>query len=98
MSAMTAGERRAVTTLASLFSLRMIGLFMIMPVFALYGRELDGATPLLIGLAIGLVPAIILLVIFGVERGVKAIAFIIPVTTFTTGLIIGLVKAKREWK
>lgn len=40
-------------------------------------------------------PAIILLVVFGVERGVKAIAFIIPVTTFTTGLIIGLVKAKR---
>ena len=32
------------------------------------------------------------------ERGVKAIAFIIPVTTFTTGLIIGLVKAKRAWK
>lgn len=54
MSAMTAGERRAVATLASLFSLRMIGLFMIMPVFALYGRELDGATPVLIGLAVGM--------------------------------------------
>ncbi len=54
MSAMNAGERRAVTTLASLFSLRMIGLFMIMPVFALYGRELDGATPALIGLAVGM--------------------------------------------
>ena len=53
MSSMTSGERRAVVTLASLFSLRMIGLFMIMPVFALYGRELAGATPLLIGLAIG---------------------------------------------
>jgi MFS family permease len=53
MSSMTAGERRAVVTLASLFSLRMIGLFMIMPVFALYGRELAGATPVLIGLAIG---------------------------------------------
>jgi len=53
MSSMTSGERRAVVTLASLFSLRMIGLFMIMPVFALYGRELTGATPLLIGLAIG---------------------------------------------
>lgn len=53
MNAMTSGERRAVFTLASLFSLRMIGLFMIMPVFALYGRELAGATPLLIGLAIG---------------------------------------------
>lgn len=54
MSAMTAGERRAVATLASLFSLRMIGLFMIMPVFALYGRELAGATPALIGLAVGM--------------------------------------------
>lgn len=54
MSSMNTGERRAVFTLASLFSLRMIGLFMIMPVFALYGRELAGATPMLIGLAIGI--------------------------------------------
>lgn len=54
MNAMTAGERRAVTSLASLFSLRMIGLFMIMPVFAIYGRELDGATPLLMGMAVGI--------------------------------------------
>jgi predicted MFS family arabinose efflux permease len=54
MNAMTAGERRAVATLASLFSLRMIGLFMIMPVFAIYGRELAGATPTLIGLAVGM--------------------------------------------
>lgn len=54
MNAMTAGERRAVATLASLFSLRMIGLFMIMPVFALYGRALEGATPTLIGLAVGM--------------------------------------------
>lgn len=53
MNAMTAGERRAVATLASLFSLRMIGLFMIMPVFAIYGRELTGSTPFLIGLAVG---------------------------------------------
>ncbi|HET8730529.1 MAG TPA: MFS transporter [Moraxellaceae bacterium] len=51
---MTAGERRAVATLASLFSLRMIGLFMIMPVFAIYGRDLAGATPALIGLAVGM--------------------------------------------
>lgn len=54
MNAMTAGERRAVATLASLFSLRMIGLFMVMPVFAIYGRELGGATPFLIGLAVGI--------------------------------------------
>lgn len=31
----------------------MLGLFLILPVFALYGAELDGATPILIGLAIG---------------------------------------------
>jgi MFS family permease len=54
MNAMTAGERRAVATLASLFSLRMIGLFMIMPVFAVYGSELAGATPFLVGLAVGM--------------------------------------------
>lgn len=54
MNAMTSGERRAVLSLASLFSLRMIGLFMIMPVFAIYGRSLGGATPFLIGLAVGI--------------------------------------------
>lgn len=54
MNAMTGGERRAVTTLASLFSLRMIGLFMVMPVFAIYGPELGGATPFLVGLAVGI--------------------------------------------
>ena len=52
----------------------------------------------LIGLFLGLLPALLLLYIYGAERGIKAIALIVPVTTFTTGLIIGLVKAKREWK
>nr|WP_242467487.1 MFS transporter [Thiocapsa imhoffii] len=31
----------------------MLGLFMILPVFALYAHDLQGATPLLVGLAIG---------------------------------------------
>ncbi len=52
----------------------------------------------LIGLLIGLIPALLLLYVFGVERGIKGIAFIVPGVTFTTGLIFGLVKAKREWK
>ena len=51
-----------------------------------------------IGLFLGMLPAVWLLFQFGAERGIKAIAFIVPVTTFTTGLIIGLVKAKRDWK
>lgn len=50
---MNSGERRATLGLASIFGLRMLGLFLILPVFALYGTELSGATPMLIGLAIG---------------------------------------------
>jgi MFS family permease len=48
------GERRAVFSLASIYALRMMGLFMILPVFALYGQTLEGYTPALIGIAIGI--------------------------------------------
>ncbi|RFA37954.1 MFS transporter [Alkalilimnicola ehrlichii] len=50
---MTARERRATLGLASVFSMRMLGLFLVLPVFALYAHELAGATPMMIGLAIG---------------------------------------------
>ncbi len=50
---MTPGEMRSAFSLAGIFSLRMLGLFMILPVFALYSEKLDGATPALMGLAIG---------------------------------------------
>ena len=53
MSRYSSLERRAVFSLSGLFSLRMIGLFMILPVFSVYGTTLSGATPLLIGLAVG---------------------------------------------
>lgn len=52
----------------------------------------------LIGLFIGLLPALLLLAIYGPVRGIKAIAFVVPAVTFTTGLIVGLVKAKHDWK
>ena len=51
---MTATERRTAISLAGIFSTRMLGLFMILPVFALYAGHLPGATPTLIGLAIGI--------------------------------------------
>jgi MFS family permease len=51
---MTAQERRAAFWLAGVFSLRMLGLFMILPVFALYAEHLHGNTPALAGLAIGI--------------------------------------------
>lgn len=50
---MNATEIRATWSLASLFAFRMLGLFMVLPVFAVYGQNLAGATPVLIGLAIG---------------------------------------------
>lgn len=50
---MSAEERKASFSLAAIFCLRMLGLFLILPVFALYAEELEGVTPLLIGAAIG---------------------------------------------
>ena len=50
---MTALERRAVFSLAGIFGLRMFGLFLILPVFAIYANDLKGATPFLIGLTLG---------------------------------------------
>ena len=51
---MTTAERRAVVSLSSIMGLRMIGLFMVLPVFTLYAQQLKGATPTLIGLAMGI--------------------------------------------
>ena len=50
---LTASERRAAAGLAGIYGLRMLGLFLILPVFALYADDLAGATPLLVGIAIG---------------------------------------------
>lgn len=50
---MNALEKRSVAALASVYAMRMLGLFMVMPVFMLLGEDLRGATPALLGLAIG---------------------------------------------
>ena len=47
-------ERRAALGLGSIYAARMLGLFMILPVFSLYAADLDGYTPALAGLAIGM--------------------------------------------
>ncbi len=52
---MTPLERRASGWLASIVALRLFGLFIILPVFAIYGRDLPGGQePYLIGLAISI--------------------------------------------
>ena len=51
---MTATERRASIGLASIYGLRMLGLFIILPIFAIYAQHLSGGdSHLLIGIALG---------------------------------------------
>ncbi len=54
-SAMTPGERRASFSLASIFALRMLGLFLILPVFAIEAaRYPGGQDAALVGFAMGI--------------------------------------------
>jgi MFS family permease len=63
---MTPRELRATGSLAAIFAMRLLGLFMIYPVFAAYARHLPGATPEMIGLALGA---------YGLTQGVLQIPF-----------------------
>ena len=52
---MTPDERRASLSLAGIFALRMLGLFLVLPVFALEAARLPGGNdPALVGLAMGI--------------------------------------------
>ena len=54
MSSFNKIETRATMGLAGIFSLRMLGLFMLLPVFSIYAStQYEDASPFLIGLAIG---------------------------------------------
>jgi len=59
-------EKRAAFSLALVYALRMLGLFMILPVFSLHADDYSGATPVLIGLAIG---------VYGLTQGLFQLPF-----------------------
>ena len=59
-------EKRAAFSLALVYALRMLGLFMILPVFSLHADDYTGASPVLIGLAIG---------IYGLTQGLFQLPF-----------------------
>jgi MFS family permease len=64
---MTPLERRASASLASIFALRMLGLFLVLPVFALEARQYPGGEdPALLGLAMG---------IYGLTQGLLQLPF-----------------------
>lgn len=54
MDAMTPAERRASLALASVFALRMLGMFLVLPVFSVAARQLPGGSDYtLVGVALG---------------------------------------------
>ena len=63
---MNALERRSTFALSSIFALRMLGLFMIIPVFSVAGQTYAYATPALLGLAVG---------IYGLTQAILQIPF-----------------------
>jgi MFS family permease len=63
---MQAQELRATASLAAVFSVRLLGLFMIYPVFAAYAEGLPGSNAYLVGEALG---------IYGLTQGLLQIPF-----------------------
>jgi MFS family permease len=64
---MSPKEVRTSASLASIFALRMLGLFLILPVFAVHARSMPGGDrPAMVGLALG---------IYGLTQGVLQIPF-----------------------
>lgn len=59
-------ELSAASSIGLLYLIRMLGLFMVLPVLPLVAPEITGATPLLVGLAIG---------IYGLSQGMLQIPF-----------------------
>lgn len=83
-SPMTAMEKRATVSLASIYALRMLGLFMLLPVMSLFTEQMPGSTPTLVGLTMG---------IYGLTQAVLQIPFGLLSDKFKrkTVIIIGLV-------
>lgn len=81
---MNALERRSTFALSSIFALRMLGLFMIIPVFSVAGQSYQGATPMLIGLAVG---------VYGLTQAILQIPFSLLADRFSRKplIILGLI-------
>lgn len=82
---MTAQERRSSVSLALIFALRMLGLFLVLPVFALdAGKYPGGDDPAMIGLAMG---------VYGLTQGFLQIPFGVASDRFGRKrvMVVGLV-------
>lgn len=91
-SSMTSSEKRATWSLAGIYALRMLGLFMILPVLSLFAEQLEGSTPALIGLAMSIygLPQVLLQIPFGLlsDRFGRKKIIIIGLVMFFIGSVI----------
>ncbi|MFZ2311443.1 MAG: MFS transporter, partial [Methylobacter sp.] len=89
---MTTSEKRATWSLAGIYALRMLGLFMILPVLSLFAEQLEGSTPALIGLAMSIygLPQVLLQIPFGLlsDRFGRKKIIIIGLVLFLIGSLI----------
>jgi MFS family permease len=101
-SRMTPVERRASASLAAIFAARMLGLFIVLPVFALEAANYPGGNnPELIGLAMGIygLTQAMLQIPFGVasDRFGRKRAIVFGLLVFAAGSFVAATAASLPW-
>jgi MFS family permease len=99
---MTRAEKRAASGLAAIFGLRMLGMFLILPVFALYAEHLPGGdNHTLVGLALGMygLTQALLMLPFGMasDRIGRKKVIIFGLVVFALGSFIAMAATDIYW-
>ena len=99
---MTRAEKRAASGLAAIFGLRMLGMFLILPVFALYAEDLQGGDNYtLVGLALGIygLTQAILMIPFGMasDRIGRKKVIIFGLIVFAFGSFVAMAATDIYW-
>ena len=99
---MTRAEKRATSGLAAIFGLRMLGMFLILPVFALYAEHLPGGdNHTLVGLTLGMygLTQAILMIPFGMvsDRIGRKKVIIFGLVVFALGSFVAATASDIYW-
>src|SRR5512135_565002 len=99
---MTSAEKRAASGLAAIFGLRMLGMFLILPVFALYAEHLPGGgNHTLVGLTLGMygLTQAILMIPFGMasDRIGRKKVIIFGLILFALGSFVAATASDIYW-
>ncbi|MBT3196581.1 MAG: MFS transporter, partial [Gammaproteobacteria bacterium] len=94
-------ERRAASSLAGIFSLRMLGLFMLLPVLSLYAESFEQATPMLMGIALGIygLTQALFQIPFGMlsDRWGRKRVIALGLVIFALGSVVAALATTIEW-